>query len=75
MVLEKISVVHQRVTFTWQILKFLLHVAGEKGEIMVLTEEYALWLKHILTPYQIKIIFVWLKGQYNCQLISGVLLK
>lgn len=31
-------------------MKFHLHVVGEKGEITVLVEEYALWLKPILTP-------------------------
>lgn len=75
MVLEKFSVVRQWVTFTWQILKFLSHVVGEKGEIMILIEEYVLWLKHILTHYLKKNHVVWLKGQCNSQLISGILLK
>lgn len=51
MVLEKFSVVYQWVTFTWQIMKFLLHVVVEKGEIAMLVEEYAFWLKPILTHH------------------------
>lgn len=35
---ENFSVVHQRVKFTWQFLKFFLLVVGKKREIMILIE-------------------------------------
>lgn len=56
------------------VLNFLLHVVGEKEEIMVRVKEYPLWLRHILTSY-LKNHIMWLRGQYNSQLISGILLK
>lgn len=57
-------------------MKFLLHVVVEKGEIAMLVEEYAFWLKPILTHHlKKKNLNLWLKGQCNSQLISGILLK
>ena len=38
------------------------HTVGEKGEIMILIEEYALWLKHILTRYLKKKSYHVVKG-------------